>query len=304
MEPKHLVQLAAIIDSGSINAAAIRLNVTQPTLTRNIQTLEMQAGGALFSRSRHGVKQTELGAALARDGRRIAKAVWSAEQTAIRHGLGLRQELRIGVGPLFANNVMGEVAQDLMAGHPELSLLIRVDTPYRLFEQMHDEELDIVISPRVQSPTKDLVGERLLADRLVVVASRSHPLAERGTLKIADLEHQSWINMGTYARFSESPVERIQAAGIKHMNVPIALSGDAVVCLNIMREGNHLSLMPERLTRRVADKFDLTILDVDADFGARDMFLWYRPEHREQNWVVVIRGAVLARLESESDSIA
>ena len=71
MESKHLVQLATILDSGSISAAASRLNVTQPTLTRNIQTLEMQAGGPLFTRSRHGVRQTPLGADLARHGRAI-----------------------------------------------------------------------------------------------------------------------------------------------------------------------------------------------------------------------------------------
>lgn len=299
MEPKHLVQLAAILDSGSINAAAIRLNVTQPTLTRNIQTLEMQAGGALFSRSRHGVKQTPLGAALAREGRMIAKAAWSAEQTAIRHGLGLKQELRIGVGPLFANNVMSEIAQGLVACHPELSLLIRVDTPYRLFEQMHDEELDIVVAPRVQSPTKDLVGELLLEDRLVVVGASSHPLAQGQSLEVTDLDHQDWINMGTYARFEESPIERLQAAGVRHLNTPIALSGDAIICLNILREGRHLSLMPERLTRRVADDFELIILNVDADFGARNLFLWYRPEHRQQNWVDEIRSAVLACLDGE-----
>lgn len=296
MESKHLIQLATILDSGSISAAAIRLNLTQPTLTRNIQTLEMQAGGALFTRSRHGVKQTPLGTALAREGRMIAKAVWSAEQTAIRHGLGLKQELRIGVGPLFANNVMSDISQDLVARHPELSLLIRVDTPYRLFEQMHDEELDIVVSPRVQSPTKDLVGEPLLKDRLVVVAARSHPLAQGRPLGVTDLDHQDWINMGTYARFEESPIERLQAAGVCYLNTPIALSGDAIICLNILSRGAHLSLMPERLTRNVVDDFGLAILNVDADFGARDLFLWYRPEHRDQQWVGVIRSAVLRQL--------
>ena len=298
MEPKHLVQLAAILDSGSINAAATRLNVTQPTLTRNIQTLEMQAGGALFSRSRHGVKQTALGAALAREGRLIAKAVWSAEQAAIRHGLGLKQELRIGVGPLFANNVMNRVAQDLVSRHPDLSLLIRVDTPYRLIEQIHDEQLDLVVAPRVQSPNQDLACERLFEDRLVVVAARSHPLADRPELSVADLEHRDWINMGTYARFEESPVERLQAAGIAHLNTPVALSGDAVICLNLLREGRHLSLMPERLTRRVLDEYGLQVLPVRAEFGQRDVFLWYRAEDKGEPWVEVIREAVLRSLET------
>ncbi|MEX2320197.1 MAG: LysR family transcriptional regulator [Saccharospirillum sp.] len=303
MESKHLVQLATILDSGSISAAANRLNVTQPTLTRNIQTLEMQAGGPLFTRSRHGVKQTPLGADLARYGRAIAKAVWSARQVAIRHGLGLKQELRIGVGPLLANNLMNQMAQDLMAEHDDLSLLIRVDTPYRLIEQIHDEELDLVFSPKVQSPTQDLVCELVLEDRLVVVAARQHTLAKKafdGTghhaLALSELNDWAWINMGTYARFEESPVERLQAMGVTGIHTPIALSGDAAITLNILREGNHLSLMPEKLTSRVTAEYNLVVLPVEADFGRRDVFLWHRAQDLDQGWVQIVKAAFARRM--------
>lgn len=296
MEPKHLAQLAAILDSGSIRAAASRLNLTQSTLTRNIQTLEMQAGDRLFARSRHGVRQTPLGAALAREGRNIARSVWVAEQAAIRHSLGLKRELRIGVGPLFANNVMNKVAQDLVSSHPQLSLQIRVDTPYRLFEQMHDGALDLVVAPRVQSPTQELDCELLFEDRLVVVAAQRHPLAGRTQLQIADLEDHDWINMGTYARFEGSPVERLQAAGIHRLRTPIALSGDAVICLNILSEGRHLSLMPQRLTEQVAADYGLKVLDVDADFGQRNVYLWSRLSDTDPQWVARLRTALMVRL--------
>lgn len=308
MEPKHLVQLATILDSGSISAAAARLNVTQPTLTRNIQTLEMQAGGPLFTRSRHGVRQTPLGADLARHGRAITKAVWSAGQVAIRHGLGLKQELRIGVGPLLANNLMNEMAQDLMAEHGGLSLLIRVDTPYRLIEQIHDEELDLVFSPKVQSQTQDLVCESVLEDRLVVVSSRNHPLAIKSfqtdsgtTLALLELNDQAWINMGTYARFEESPVERLQAMGVTGIRTPIALSGDAAICLKMLREGKHLSLMPEKLTRRAAQDHNLVVLPVEADFGRRDIFLWYRSDDLDRRWVQIVSAAFVRRMAMHED---
>lgn len=305
MESKHLVQLATILDSGSISAAAARLNVTQPTLTRNIQTLEMQAGGPLFTRSRHGVRQTPLGADLARHGRAIAKAVWSAQQVAVRHGLGLKQELRIGVGPLLANNLMNEMAQDLMAEHDDLSLLIRVDTPYRMIEQIHDEELDLVFSPKVQSQTRDLVCDLVLEDRLVVVASSQHPLAIRaqqnGSLALSDINDQAWINMGTYARFEESPVERLQAMGVSGIRTPVALSGDAAITLKMLREGRHLSLMPEKLTLRVERDYNLMVLPVDADFGRRDIFLWYRAEDLDRRWIQIVSQAFARRMTDNDE---
>jgi DNA-binding transcriptional LysR family regulator len=66
MDPRHLVQLAAILEKGSITQASRHLHLTQPTLTHNMQTLEMQAGGQLFERSRFGVRSTLLGEMLAR----------------------------------------------------------------------------------------------------------------------------------------------------------------------------------------------------------------------------------------------
>ena len=218
----------------------------------------------------------------------------------MRHGLGLKQELRIGVGPLLANNLMNEMAQDLMAEHDDLSLLIRVDTPYRMIEQIHDEELDLVFSPKVQSQTRDLVCDLVLEDRLVVVASSQHPLAIRaqqnGSLSLSDINDQAWINMGTYARFEESPVERLQAMGVSGIRTPVALSGDAAITLKMLREGRHLSLMPEKLTLRVERDYNLMVLPVDADFGRRDIFLWYRAEDLDRRWIQIVSQAFARRM--------
>ena len=69
MDPRHLVQLATILEKGSLTQASRYLHLTQPTLTHNMQTLEMQAGGTLFERSRFGVRSTPLGEMLARSSR-------------------------------------------------------------------------------------------------------------------------------------------------------------------------------------------------------------------------------------------
>ena len=82
MDPRHLLQLATILESGSITKATQLLHLTQPTLTHNMQILESQAGGQLFERSRHGVRSTSLGEMLAREGRAFLAAVF------FRTGLG------------------------------------------------------------------------------------------------------------------------------------------------------------------------------------------------------------------------
>ncbi|MCH1516400.1 MAG: LysR family transcriptional regulator, partial [Alphaproteobacteria bacterium] len=55
MDPRHLSQLATIIELGSVTRAAERLNVTQPTLSRTIRIIEDKVGGAVLRRDRYGV---------------------------------------------------------------------------------------------------------------------------------------------------------------------------------------------------------------------------------------------------------
>lgn len=298
MEAKHLMQLAIILDSGSISQAASKLNISQPTLTKNMQTLEMQAGGTLFTRSRHGVRHTALGGMLAREGRAIAKSVWSAEQSATRFGLGMQTELRIGVGPLVASLLMHTVTETLLDEYPNLSLLIRVDTPYRLFEQIHDDELDIAVAPSVVSASQDLSRILLFEDSLAIFAAHHHPLAQQERVEVGELAGYPWINIATYAKFEESPVERLKKAGLEQVNTHIALAGDAMICLNILPTGNYLSIMPKRLTELAAPQFGLQSLSVDADFGERNMHLWHPPTLAGDTMLDAVARAFMLTLES------
>lgn len=298
MEAKHLMQLAIILDCGSISQAAGKLHISQPTLTKNMQTLEMQAGGSLFTRSRHGVRQTALGGMLAREGRAIATSVWAAEQSATRFGLGMQTELRIGVGPLMASLLMHTVTEALLRDYPSLSLLIQVDTPYRLFEKINDDELDIAVAPTVISASQELDRITLFEDRLAIFASRHHPLAGKERIEIGELVGYPWVNIATYAKFEESPVERLQKAGLKQVNTHIALAGDATICLNILPTGDYLSIMPERLTNIAAPRYGLQSLPVAADFGERNMHLWHPPALAGDAMLDAVARAFMETLEA------
>lgn len=67
---RHLRLMLAVVDSGSLSAAAEVCNVSQPAVTRAMAGLEAAAGGALFQRGPQGMSVTERGAVLARRVRR------------------------------------------------------------------------------------------------------------------------------------------------------------------------------------------------------------------------------------------
>jgi DNA-binding transcriptional LysR family regulator len=66
MELRLLGYVVAIAEEGSISGAARRLNLTQPTLSRQLKELERRLGTGLFERAGRGLVPTAAGAALVR----------------------------------------------------------------------------------------------------------------------------------------------------------------------------------------------------------------------------------------------
>ena len=58
MDIRHLRNMLAVIEEGSIGKAAQRLNISQPALTKSIHRLEEHLGVRLFDREARGMKPT------------------------------------------------------------------------------------------------------------------------------------------------------------------------------------------------------------------------------------------------------
>ena len=69
-----------IVESGSISAAARRLNEAQSTLSRQLRLLEKQSGAVLLRRDTHGMSLTESGQGLLMDARSMLAHAEEADQ--------------------------------------------------------------------------------------------------------------------------------------------------------------------------------------------------------------------------------
>ncbi|MFY9511422.1 MAG: LysR family transcriptional regulator, partial [Rubrivivax sp.] len=64
MDLRALEYFVAVVDAGSFSGAAVVLNLTQPTLSRQVALLETELGQRLLVRTGRGVTATEAGSAL------------------------------------------------------------------------------------------------------------------------------------------------------------------------------------------------------------------------------------------------
>jgi len=80
----------AMADEGSLSAAARKLNVSQPTLSRRLTTLEEQVGSDLFARTRTGLEMTAIGEQLIDHARHMRDDVYSIERMITGHDSSLQ----------------------------------------------------------------------------------------------------------------------------------------------------------------------------------------------------------------------
>ena len=97
MDVRRLKYFIVTAEERSISRAAERLHITQPPLTRHIQSLEEELGARLFTRTNSGVELTQAGTALLDHARNINAHVELATEQVRRVAAGQAGRIDIGV---------------------------------------------------------------------------------------------------------------------------------------------------------------------------------------------------------------
>jgi len=168
----------AVLDAGSVSAAAKRSGARQPTLSRHVADLEAQLGAPLFERTGRGVVPT--GAALA-----IVDAARRMEDAALALGRGLasarsltRGVVRVTTSQVAATWLMPAVLVRLQREHPEIEVeLVASNELTNLLRR----EADIAV--RMVRPVQQSLIARKLGEIEIVAAAHESYLAAAPPLR-------------------------------------------------------------------------------------------------------------------------
>jgi DNA-binding transcriptional LysR family regulator len=169
---KQLVYFLAVADSGRFVQAAAEVRIAQPTLSRQIQTLEDDLGETLFTRGRDHVTLTAAGETLLPLARRIVADVETA-RFEIAELAGLRRgRLRVGATPSICVGVLADVLAVFHDSYPGISLQIREGGSQDLVADLEDGQLDLALVIHQQDragvagrPSSGRAGARARAGR-------------------------------------------------------------------------------------------------------------------------------------------
>ena len=187
-------QLLAVADEGRIVAAAERLAMTQPALTRAVAKLERRAGGALFERLPTGVRLTALGTVAVGRARRLARELADTDEHIGEAVAGRGARLRVSAAPLWMRAVVAPAALRFQRECPGVALTLRsaafAEGVRLLADGAGDLHLGGIDDGRALPAF--LRREPLLRVTAGIVAHRGHPL-HRARPTPGDLLRHPWL---------------------------------------------------------------------------------------------------------------
>ncbi|HVY08131.1 MAG TPA: LysR family transcriptional regulator [Burkholderiales bacterium] len=194
----ELAVLVAIVDEGSLAAAARRLRRSAPSMTRVLAALEARAGTRLLERTTRRLAPTEAGAALAARARTLLLDYSGAlDDLASAPVRGL---LRVAATVPFGRLHVSRIVNGFLAAYPDTRIDLVLDDRY---VDLIDEGVDVAV--RVGAlPDSSLVARRVGSMRGVVVVGSPGYLKKRGTpQRPADLAKHDIIFANIHHRPSE-----------------------------------------------------------------------------------------------------
>jgi DNA-binding transcriptional LysR family regulator len=185
--------LREVAATGSFSAAAEALAFTQPAVSRQIATLEAEAGARLVERGARGIRLTPAGELLLEHAEVILDRLAAAEhQLDALSGLD-GGRLRIGAFPT-ANATLIPLALTAFDGeHPSVCLSLRECTTGEAGPLLAAGELDLAVVSDAGSPGEDIQLEQLMDDPMHLALPRNHHLADKPEIAMADLRDEIWI---------------------------------------------------------------------------------------------------------------
>ncbi len=187
MELRQLKYFAKVAELKSFSEASRQLNITQSTLSQQIRQLEGELGVELLVRDSHHVRLTDVGEAFLPQAERTLQAAASCiDRIHDVQDLGIG-ELNIGSTYSFLP-LLKETVLQFMKKYPGIKLNI-CSQPMETLQQMLDEgRIDIALSYKPLYAHPGIESHIMFDNRLAVIVSETHPLANAETVRLIDLE--------------------------------------------------------------------------------------------------------------------
>jgi LysR family transcriptional regulator of abg operon len=244
MRLNQIRDLIAVSEAGSLRAAARRIGVSQPAMSKSLAELEREFQAQLLTRTSRGVALTAAGRAFVARARVVQGELRKVEEDLAALRGGTEGTVAFGVGPALGLPLIPGAMARFRAERPRARVRIREGMRDALLPLVRDETLDFSITEKRADTTEPGIHFRLLFRlELAVAARKGHRLARATSL--SDLSDAPWLVF--YPPGSGGALEMaFDAAGLPPPNAAVHCES-YVTALALIARTDLLGLVPPEI---------------------------------------------------------
>ena len=248
---RKITAFLAIVEEGTLTAAADRIGFAQPSLTKFLQRLEKELGARLFDRKLRGMELTSFGQTFLVHARRIeAEYKFAIEELAAMQKGGL-PVLRIGAGPLYHMLHVPNALSSLVREFPGTRIDVFADVNKVTVPMLQRGQLDIVcgeIEPGQASYGMECIV--LMEAELGLVMRPDHPIAN-GELTREAVAAYPFI---VFQHDEPAQAQLARVLGGERLKYRIAVSTSSFATgMRLVADTDYLMIAPMQLQSVIAD---------------------------------------------------
>lgn len=234
----------AVATELNFRRAAVRLNMTQPPLSRQIQLLEHQLGVLLLERTNRSVRLTAAGRAFFVEAQSLLEHARLAALSAQKIARGDIGSVSVSFVSSAVYEFLPKIVAKVQTEHPDIDVSLRKMPTFEQLDALRTRRIDLGI---VRSPMgqQGFESECLLREPFVLAIPRNHPLAAAAIPTIHDLDHQPFImySRSGWRPFHELLVGMFRAASVTPKYVQFI--GSTLTILALVNAGMGVALVPK-----------------------------------------------------------
>lgn len=266
---RQMEYIVTVHQLGSFSLAASKLNVSQPSLSNQLATVEADLGIRLFERSRAGVVTTARGLEFVTRARRILSEVETLRAVMLSD-LPFGGRLRLGVLPSIGPYLLPRAMKLLHQAQPDLRVIVREENTLSLDEGLRNGQFDAIISTPEDHPNS--LQYALFVEPLWVAVAQDHALAERTHVSATDLAGQRLLTLDTGHRLARIVYGIAGKCGAIVTDDYEGTSLDSIVLMAATGAG--IGILPDLFARRQAiHRTEVRVMQLDMSDADRTISL-------------------------------
>jgi DNA-binding transcriptional LysR family regulator len=243
---RQLEAVLALAEYGSFVAAAARLRLSQPALTRSIQRLESALGVRLFERSTRRVQITAAGREFAAVAERMLNDLRITVQSVREVAEERRGLVVISSVMSVAGGLLPGIVASYRADRPGVEIQIREGVHAAVLEDVRSGVADFGIGYVDELPDF-AAGTALSRETFCVVMPVRHRLAARSGLSLSELRDQPMVGLPTEARTRRTIDAAAATSGVP-LRQAVVVSQFATL-MALVGAGVGVAIVPKGATR-------------------------------------------------------